>query len=158
MEGLRWTARSVRACASEERVPRVEETGRAGSADELEARHTTPTWLRCPSPTAAKTQCHNSVDWIAIRNRLVLLDFAVAARPTTPSSVREESGPGGLREAEWERVGARSIARSTLTVASTVARPAMQDGGAMGMGRTLAVKARAHATRILPCTRCWIYL
>jgi hypothetical protein len=38
-----------------------------------------------------------------------------------------------------------------------VARPAMQDGGAMGMGRTLAVHARAHATRTLPCTRCRKY-
>ncbi len=56
MEGVSWTARSGRACASEERVPRVEETGRAGSADALEARHTTPTWLRCPCPTAAETQ------------------------------------------------------------------------------------------------------
>jgi hypothetical protein len=45
-KGLSWTARSGRACANEELVPRVEVTGRAGSADELEARHTAPTWLR----------------------------------------------------------------------------------------------------------------
>ena len=89
----------------------------------------------------------------------MLWDFAVATRLLIPSSVREESGSGdreteaGTCEQEWDRVGIRSIVRSTLTAASTVARPAMQDGEAMGMGRTPAVHAQERATIALPYAR-----
>jgi hypothetical protein len=96
----------VRACSSGERVPRVEETERAGSADELEARHTTPTWLRCPCPTAAKTHCphqccqHQVLTGSPSGLGPSLRHFAVSARPMILSSVREESATGTERERE----------------------------------------------------------